>query len=174
MPDAAVTILYVAQPALWTRLLVIGVGSVVSLLIGSASLALLTSAGGPTALGLAAVAITLPASLVIITLVVLGQRLRFRVTTQGVEIRTLVRTHRLPWRDIAKIDVDHGWVHQGQTLVTLHDGRRIGAPITEARSAMRRGERTSDHGPGLTAPARPTREAIDALDRWRRGEFDTR
>lgn len=46
--------------------------------------------------------------------------------------------------------------------------------ITEARSAMRRGERTSDHGPGLRGAARPTRAAIDAHRRWLRGEFGRR
>ncbi len=164
-------VLYVARPARWVRLALIAVGSILVLVLGTGTVSLALADIDPPGLKLAALALVAPAVLVVVVVVGLGQRPRFTVTTQGVVIRTLLRTRRLPWQHIARIEVDAGWVHQGQTLVVLHDGRRLGAPITEARSALRRGESTRDHGPDLSAPAVPTRAAVDAHRRWLRGEF---
>jgi hypothetical protein len=173
-PPPLPTVLYTARPALWVRLVLLVVGLAVALMIGGGSLALLLSDGGPSPLGWAALALAAPCALVVLALVLLGQRPRFTVSTAGIEIRTPLRTRHLPWAEIAIVEVDHGWVHQGQTVVVLRDGRRIGAPITEARSAIRRGERTSDHGPGFREPAIPTRAAVDAHRRWLRGELSGR
>ncbi|ATG54593.1 hypothetical protein CFK41_07315 [Brachybacterium ginsengisoli] len=167
-------ILYTARPALWARILLIAVGVGIVLMVGPGAVALLVAEGGPSPWGWAALGLSLPFLLVVVVLVVLAQRPRFTVTTSGIEIRTPLRTRRLPWQDIALIEVDEGWIHQGQTMVVLRDGRRIGAPITAARSAMRRGERTSDHGPGLRGAARPTRAAIDAHRRWLSGDLGPR
>lgn len=163
--------LYTASPALWVRIMLLVVGLSVAGMIGGISLTLLFANEGPSALGWIALALATPCVLVVLLAAVLGQRPRFTVSTAGVEIRTPLRTRRLPWSEVAIIEVDQGWVHEGQTIVVLRDGRRIGAPITEARSAMRRGERTTDHGPGLREAAIPTRAAIDAHRRWLRGEF---
>ena len=163
------TVLYTARPALWVRLVLLAVGVAVAGMIGSGVITLLRSEGGPSPLGLVAIMLAAPGAIVVLVLALLGQRPRFAVTTAGVEIRTLLRTRRIPWADVAIIEVDRGWVHQGQTVVVLHDGRRIGAPITEARSAMRRGESVFDHGSDLMQPARPTRAAIDAHRWWLRG-----
>ncbi|MBB5831158.1 PH domain-containing protein [Brachybacterium aquaticum] len=164
-------VLYVARPAPWVRAVTLGVGVLVVLILGATSLAVLGSDPGSPLARAAALLLVLPSALAVAVLIGLGQRMRFTVTTAGVLIRTMFRTRRIPWEQIARIEVDTGWVHQGQTVAVLHDGRRIRAPITEARSAMRRGESTWDHGPDLTAPARPTRAAIDAHRRWLRGEF---
>ena len=173
-PPAPATVLYTARPALWVRLLLLAVGVAVAVMIGGGVIALLLADGDPSLHGRIALALAAPCALVVLALALLGQRPRFIVSTAGVEIRTPLRTRRIPWADVAIIEVDRGWTHQGQTVVVLHDGRRIGAPITEARSAMRRGERTADHGPGLRDPAIPTRAAIDAHRRWLRGELPVR
>lgn len=165
------TVLYVARPAPWVRALLIGVGAILVLMLGAGAASLALADVASPGMKLGALALVVPAVLAILVVVTLGQRMRFTVTTQGIVVRTMLRTRRFPWEQIARIEVDPGMAHQGQTLVVLHDGRRVGAPITEARSAMRRGESTRDHGPRLTEPARPTRAAIDAHRRWLRGEF---
>ena len=165
------TVLYVARPAPWVRALLIGVGAILVLMLGAGAASLALADVASPGMKLGALALVVPAVLAILVVVTLGQRMRFTVTTQGIVVRTMLRTRRFPWEQIARIEVDPGITHQGQTLVVLHDGRRVGAPITEARSAMRRGESTRDHGPRLTEPARPTRAAIDAHRRWLRGEF---
>ncbi|MGP9539657.1 PH domain-containing protein [Brachybacterium sp. AOP43-C2-M15] len=154
--------------------MLLAVGISVALMIGGGSIALLLSDGGPSPVGWVTLVLAAPCALVALALVLLGQRPRFTVSTTGLEIRTPLRTRRLPWAEIAVVEVDHGWVHQGQTVVVLRDGRRIGAPITEARSARRRGERIADHGPGSREPAITTRAAIDAHRRWLRGELSGR
>lgn len=156
------TVLYVARPAPWVRVVQIVVGTAVALLLGTSSVSLALADGGAPVVRLAALVMVVPPAVGILVLLALAQRLRFTVTTAGVVIRTLLRTRRIPWEQIARIEVDTGWVHRGQTLVVLQDGRRIGAPITQARAAMRRGEDSRDHGPDLTSAARPTRAAIDA------------
>lgn len=166
--------LYVAEPVLWFRVLLLCIGVALVLLIGGSSLALLLAEGGPGPLGAAALIVTVPATLLIVALIALGLRSRFSVTTHGIEILNGIRTHRLAWQEVAVVDVDHGWAHQGQTLVVLHGGRQIGAPITAARSAMRRGEHSRDHGLDFRSPARPTKAAMDAHRRWLRGEFEAR
>ena len=170
-PPAPATVLYTARPAMWFRLVLLVECVAVAGIIGGGAVSLLLADGSPSPLGLVAIVLAAPCVILGLVLALLGQRPRFAVTTAGVEIRTLLRSRRIPWADVAIIEVDRGWVHQGQTVVVLHDGRRIGAPITEARSAMRRGESVFDHGSDLMQPARPTRAAIDAHRRWLRGDL---
>lgn len=174
IPHLPPTVLHTARPALWVRLFLLVVGVSFAVLIGGSSIAVLLSDVDPSPLGLLALLLPAPSAVVALAVLVLGQRPRFTVSTTGIEIRTLLRTHRIPWAEVAVVEVDTGWVHQGQTVVVLHDGRRIGAPITEARSAMRRGEHTSDHGPGFRGAAIPTRAAIDAHRTWLQGELSGR
>lgn len=93
----------------------------------------------------------------------------FRVSSQGIEVRGYLSTTRLSWPQIALIDVDHALMNRGATVVVLHDGRRVTSALTGSRFALYRGESVHDHGPDLLQPARPTRAAIDAHQRWLHG-----
>lgn len=104
-------------------------------------------------------------------MVIRGARSAFIVTTAGITIRRLVRTVRIPWSDVGVIQVDPRHMHRGEAVVVRRDGTRVGSPVTAARYAMRRGESTFDHGPELLHPAIPVRAAIDAHQRYLRGEF---
>lgn len=104
-------------------------------------------------------------------LLIRGVRSTFTVTTAGIEVRGLVSTVRIPWSDVAVIHVDPRHFHRGQALVIRRDGTQVGSSVTAARYAMRRGESTFDHGPELLHPAIPVRAAIDAHQRYLRGEF---
>lgn len=167
-------VLYTARLAWWVRAVVIIVVGGIALLVGGGCSALLLVGDGPNAVGWAALLLSMPMVLAVVVFAALGLWISFTVTTEGIVLRGFLRTRRIPWREIDRIEVDHGWVHRGQTVVVLHDGRRLGSPLTEARAAMRRGERTSDHGADLKHPARPALAAIDAHRRWLRGEFGAR
>lgn len=170
MHDAAPEVLYVARPAPWFRAVSLGFGALLVAGLTALTVASTASDDGAPAIRLAMCTMSASSAIAIAVLVaLLTQRLRFTVTTAGVVLRSFVRTHRIGWPQIAVVAVDTGWSQRGQTLLAPHDGRRLGSPITEARSAMRRGERTRDHGPDLMTPARPTRAAIDAHVRFLRG-----
>ncbi|MFC7621947.1 PH domain-containing protein [Microlunatus sp. GCM10028923] len=95
----------------------------------------------------------------------------FVVSTAGLAVRGWFRTVRIPWSEVAAIEVDRRFLSLGQTVVVTRTGRRVGSVVTGARSAFRRGEAASDHGPDLLQPAIPTRAALDARERHCRGEF---
>ena len=95
----------------------------------------------------------------------------FTVTTAGIDVRSMTRTVRIPWHDIAVVQLDSSFYLRGQAIVVRRDGTRIGSPVTAARYAIRRGESPYDHGPELLHPAIPVRVAIDAHQRYLRGEL---
>lgn len=113
------------------------------------------------------------ASLLIGALVVIvrGAWSAFIVTTAGITVRGLVRTVRIPWTEVAVIQWERDLMRRGQAVVVTRSGQRIGSAVTSARFAMRRGESAFDHGPQLLHPAIPVRAAIDAHQRYLRGEF---
>lgn len=152
-------VLYTASLAWWMRLVTIAVAAAVVLMIGIPIVAgLLAGADG---MGLAAL-LALPALLAVVVVTVLGNLQRFTVTTEGVHVRGWLRGVRIPWGEVAVVEVDRSVLGRGATVVVTHDGRRVRSELTAARSAVRRGESTSDHGPDLLQPARPTRAAIQA------------
>lgn len=95
----------------------------------------------------------------------------FIVSTAGITIRGIARTVHIPWAEVAVIQLEQNLMYRGQAVVVTRSGSRIGSPVTSARFAMRRGESTYDHGPQLLHPAVPVRTAIDAHQRYLRGEF---
>lgn len=107
----------------------------------------------------------------VLIVIVRGAWSAFIVTTAGITVRGIARTVHVPWSDIAVIQVDPRHMHRGEAVVVRRDGTRIGSGVTAARYAIRRGESTFDHGPQLLHPARPVRAAIDAHQRYLRGEF---
>ncbi|GAB3702018.1 hypothetical protein GCM10028815_09720 [Mariniluteicoccus flavus] len=102
---------------------------------------------------------------------VMGLRMAFTVTTDGLEVATATRTRRIPWPEVGVIRISRATFSRGATEVVTKDGRSIVVHLTAARAAIRRGERTSDHGHDLLQPSRPTRAAMDAHTRHLRGEF---
>ena len=50
-------------------------------------------------------------------------RMRVVAGTQGIEVRNFLRTVRIPWAEVADVDMDGGFPHVPR--VELHDGRRI-------------------------------------------------
>lgn len=113
------------------------------------------------------------ASLLTFALVVIvrGAWSAFIVTTAGITVRGLLRTVRIPWAEVAVIQWERDLMRRGQAVVVTRSGQRIGSAVTSARFAMRRGESPFDHGPQLLHPAIPVRAAIDAHQRYLRGEF---
>ena len=112
--------------------------------------------------------------LALIGLIVLAVRAplaSFTVTTAGISIREIFRTTNIAWADVAVIQIDQTLIQRGRAVVVTRDGKRTASSITAARFALRRGESTYDHGPELLHPAIPVRAAIDAHQRYLRGEF---
>ena len=122
-------------------------------------------------IGLCAAALILALLASVLFVIVRGTSSAFAVSTSGVTVRGIFRTVHVPWHDVAVVRVDTRHMHRGQVLVVRHDGTRVGSPVTAARYAMRRGESTFDHGPQLLDVAIPVRAAIDAHQRYLRGEF---
>lgn len=162
------TVLYQATLALWMRVLSIVVGACLLIFLGTAARLTVIDGRGGSWIPFAIVA---PVLLFSIVIIVLANRMSFTVSTAGITIRGYLRTVDLGWADIAAIEVDRGFWHLGRTVVVTRDGRRVGSMITEARSALRRGESTFDHGTDLTQPALPTRAAIEGHQRFLRGDF---
>ncbi|MBP2383926.1 PH domain-containing protein [Brachybacterium sacelli] len=160
--DRRPTILYTAAPALWFRILTIVIGAAVTAMLGT-SVAIGVFGGKEPAW--IAVLIVLPALAAVPTIVVLGNLMRFTVSTEGVRVRGFLQTRHIRWEQVAVVEVDRRAVGRGGTVLVHTDGRRIRSGITQARAALRRGERTADHGPDLLRPARPTVAAIDG-HRW--------
>lgn len=160
--------LYTARPAIWMRILSLSLAAGVVLMLGAGGAMSLIVAPRPNVI-LAGLLVALLGAVLVI--VALGNRHRFVVGTTGLLIRGSVTTHRIPWGDVRRIEVDQGFLHRGETVVLRHDGSRVRSAVTGARYAIRRGESTSDHGPSLRGPARPTRAAIHAHRRYLGGRL---
>ena len=148
-----------ATPVWWARLLSILMGLFAALVLGAP--VVLDIASGDGAM-LVAGAIMLPVVLAALALVVLVNLQRFTVTTDGITVHGLLRRARIPWSEVAVVEVDRSLLGRGATVVVTHSGRRVRSELTSPRYALRRGEPTADHGEDLLFPARPTRAAIEA------------
>lgn len=151
--------LYSVSLALWYRLLVLGVSAIILAMLIVSLIMAVSGENGPL---WGVVIPLLPLVVLLLVLMTRGLTQRFRVDPLGVELRGILRTHRIPWQQVAIVEVDRSFLHRGATVVVTRDGRRRRSELTAARWALRRGERTSDHGSSLTDPARPTRAAIAA------------
>ncbi|EWS82962.1 PH domain-containing protein [Brachybacterium phenoliresistens] len=152
-------VLYTVSLAWWMRLLSIALALLLELAIGvPVLLALLDGDGRMMLAGL----IVLPLLLAVLVITLLANLQRFTVTTTGITIRGWLGRRRIPWDEVAVVEVDRSTLGRGATVVVTRDGRRVRSELTAARYALRRGESVSDHGPDLLQPARPTRAAIQA------------
>ena len=172
----APTVLYRASVLPWLRVLVLSLAGTFS--AGPAVMVWAVTAAAMDAsrpssriIGLCAAALILALLASFLFVIIRGALSAFVVSTSGVTVRGIFRTVHVPWHDVAVVQVDPRHTHRGQALVVRHDGTRVGAPVTAARYAMRRGESTFDHGPQLLDAAIPVRAAIDAHRRYLRGQF---
>lgn len=153
------TVLYTTSLVWWMRLLSGAFGILVIVILALPTLAWLL--GGDDRMLIPAV-IVVPLLMPVLVFLVLVNLLKFTVTTEGVIVRNLLRWSRIPWDAVAVVEVDRSVLGRGATVIVRRDGTRVRSELTAARSAIRRGESTFDHGPDLMQPARPTRAAMQA------------
>lgn len=156
---------YRAMRIWWVRaaLGVVVVPLVLGLLaIGAVLLTLESVAGVLGALMCLAVA------LLAIAIVLLGTRLQFLVDDEGLTMVHYVRTHRIPWEQVAMIEQTGSYWFSGAVVVVLRDppGRRIVALATGGRVALYRGENPFTLGDPRVQSHAATLAAIDAHRRW--------
>lgn len=166
-PSSAETVHYRAAPAPWLRVLAgaLAVATIVG--FGAPLRSWLVSDRGPDW-----VPVVCAGTMVILLVIIWrGSTQAFVVSARGVSVRGWFRTVMIPWSEVAAVEVDRRFLSPGQTVVVTRSGRRVGSPITGARSAFRRGESAADHGPDLLQPALPTRAVLEAWERHRRGDF---
>jgi len=98
----------------------------------------------------------------------LGTRVQFLVDVDGITIVHYVRTHRIPWDQVAVIEQSSSYWTTGAAVVVLREpvGRRITALATTDRMMLYRGENPFSAVSAGNAPRCPTRAAIDAHRRW--------
>ena len=106
-----------------------------------------------------------------IAMVLLGTRLQFTVDDAGLTLLHWVRSHRIPWEEVAVIEQTSAYWTSGAVVVVLKEpfGRRITALATTDRMAVYRGENVVSWGSPATEQRPPTRAAIDAHRRWLAG-----
>lgn len=97
-----------------------------------------------------------------------GTRIQFLVDDEGITIVHYVRTHRIPWEQVAVIEQSSSYWTTGAAVVVLREpaGRRITALATTDRMMLYRGENPFDTVRAGNAPRRPTLAAIEAHCRW--------
>lgn len=106
--------------------------------------------------------------LVMVAILVIGARLQFIVDGDGLTLVHYVRTHRIPWEQVAVIEQSSSYWTTGAVVVVLGYplGRRITALATTDRVALYRGENPFTWIDSVVAPRPPTQAAIDAHRRW--------
>jgi len=97
-----------------------------------------------------------------------GTRIQFLVDDEGITIVHYVRTHRIPWEQVAVIEQSSSYWTTGAAVVVLREpaGRRITALATTDRMMLYRGENPFDTVRAGNAPRCPTLAAIEAHRRW--------
>jgi hypothetical protein len=103
-----------------------------------------------------------------VAMVLIGTRLQFIVDDEGLTVLHYLRSHRIPWDEVAVIEQSSAYWTSGAVLVVLRNppGRRITALATTDRMAVYRGENIFSWGNPATEMRPPTRAAIDAHRRW--------
>ncbi|WP_088818888.1 PH domain-containing protein [Kytococcus aerolatus] len=154
-------VLYEARLATWSR--VLGLVLVGASLLGAAACvaaALTAEQGG---VRLAFVLLTL-AWLAVAAAAARATGQRFTVTSQGLEMRGILRTVRLAWAEVHRIEADRRFWAHGGVLVHATNGRRHRPAITRSRYAVHRGESVRE----AFEPAgpRPLRAAVAAHQQY--------
>jgi hypothetical protein len=93
------------------------------------------------------------------------------VTTDGIEVRGLLRTRWIPWQEVAVIESSTHWYWRRATCIVTTGGERIIAIVTSYQYLLLRGDPYDDQARDPRIPQLPTRIAIDAHRRCLRGEF---
>lgn len=103
--------------------------------------------------------------------VALQSSMVFAVTTHGLTLAPSYRRARpIPWASVVAIEPSQGLLMKGAAVVTLQDGSRLTAPLTNTSAGSALPPAPPHLGPDTGAPV-PLRTALDGLDRYRRGEF---
>ena len=99
-----------------------------------------------------------------------GTRVQFLVDDEGITIVHYVKTHRIPWEQVAVIEQSGSYWTMGAAVVVLRGpvGRRITALATTDRMMLYRGENPFAFvdASRAYAPRPPTAAAIEAHRRW--------
>ena len=108
------------------------------------------------------------AVLLIVAILVIGTRLQFLVDDDGLTLVHYLRTHRIPWEQIAVIEQSRTYWTTGAVVVVLKHppGRRITALATTDRLALYRGENPFRFIDSLAQLRWPAQAAIAAHRRW--------
>lgn len=106
--------------------------------------------------------------LLVIAIVVIGTRLQFIVDDDGLTLVHYLRTHRIPWEQVAVIEQSRTYWTTGAVVVVLRHpaGRRITALATTDRMALYRGENPFRFIDSLAQLRYPAQAAISAHRRW--------
>lgn len=104
----------------------------------------------------------------LVVMLVIGTRLQFTVDDDGLTLVHYVRTHRIPWEQVAVIEQSSAYWSSGAVVVVLRDppGRRIIARATGGRVALYRGESPFALGSPRDHLHPPAQAAIAAHRRW--------
>lgn len=104
----------------------------------------------------------------LVAMLVIGTRLQFLVDDDGLTLVHYLRTHRIPWGQVAAIEQSHAYWSSGAVVVVLRDppGRRIMARATGDRVALYRGESPFALGSPRDYLHPPALAAIAAHRRW--------
>lgn len=109
--------------------------------------------------------------LLMVAMVVIGTRLQFTVDDDGLTLVHYLRSHRIPWEQVAVIEQSSSYWTTGAVVVVLRDppGRRITALATTDRLAIYRGENPFRFIDSLAQLRWPAQAAIAAHRRWLAG-----
>ncbi|WP_374928755.1 PH domain-containing protein [Kytococcus sedentarius] len=106
--------------------------------------------------------------------VVQSFRQRFDVTTEGIEMRGILRTVTVPWEEVARIEVDRRFFARGGVVVVTTRGRTHRPRMTWPRMALMRGETLAEVNRAWewgSPPARAARAAHQEHLAHRRGTW---
>ncbi|MGO1894700.1 MAG: PH domain-containing protein [Brachybacterium sp.] len=104
----------------------------------------------------------------LVVMLVIGTRVQFIVDDDGLTLVHYLRTHRIPWEQIAVIEQSNTYWTTGAVVVVLKHppGRRITALATTDRLALYRGENPFRFIDSLAQLRWPAQAAIAAHRRW--------
>lgn len=98
-------------------------------------------------------------------------RMAMNVTTAGIELRGMLRDHWIPWHEVAFVEQSRHWYWRRATSIVTTSGRPVVALVTSYQYLFFRGEPYDSVSRDPRIPLIPTRVAIDAHQRYLRGEF---
>lgn len=156
----------------WVRV-VNGIGAVLISILGLAVLVVLllmivdalsgSRSGSAVAWVAAAVGWLVLVTLLIVA-VVRSTRMEMVLEPEAITVRGMLRSRRIRWEDVARIEQAQGSAWRRATRIILADGSAVTAIITAHQYATLRGERVTSPQPGQLEA--PVAAAIDAHGAW--------